>query len=187
MPPFSARIGERVSEPQAKLILLILFLLGGLAIMARSEAVLPAYILGMALASFFVKQRALAQKLRVITFTLLTPFFFLMAGSLLRFETILAAFGLVTTFLVLKMVTKFAGILPLTYAFGFGRQKGVYMSLLMCTGLTFGSIAALFGLNHGIIDRDQYSILVAAVIASAVVPTLVAERWFYPHGEPDAE
>jgi Kef-type K+ transport system membrane component KefB len=140
----------------------------------------------MALAPFFLAQHELAQRLRVITFTLLTPFYFLKAGSLVKFETIAAAIGLVLVFLLVKMATKFVGILPLTYAFRFGRREGMYTTLLMSTGLTFGTISALFGFNHGIINQDQYTILVAAVIGSAVVPTLIAQRWFQPKFEPIA-
>jgi hypothetical protein len=51
----------------------------------------------------------------------------------------------------------------------------------MSTGLTFGTISALFGLSHQIIDRAQYSALVAAVIASAVIPTMIANAFYLPH------
>jgi hypothetical protein len=51
---------------------------------------------------------------------------------------------------------------------------------MMSTGLTFGSISALFGLTHGIVDQVQYSFLIAAVVASAVVPTLIANAFFMP-------
>jgi hypothetical protein len=51
---------------------------------------------------------------------------------------------------------------------------------MMSTGLTFGTISALFGLNHQIITGAQYSLLVATVIASAVVPTAIANAWFMP-------
>ena len=57
----------------------------------------------------------------------------------------------------------------------------MYTTLLMSTGLTFGTISSLFGLSHGIVNQEQYSALVAAVIASAVVPTLIANAWFLPH------
>jgi Kef-type K+ transport system membrane component KefB len=184
MPWFAKTFGGRVSEPEAKLLLLILFALGALASLAKSEAVLPSYLLGMMLATFFVKNRALAQRLRTITFALLTPFYFLKAGSLVKFDTIAAASGLIAIFLALKMVTKFVGILPLTRIFHFDRREGMYTTLMMCTGLTFGSISALFGFTNGIIDRDQYTILVTAVIASAVVPTLIAQRWFQPAFKP---
>jgi Kef-type K+ transport system membrane component KefB len=187
MPRFAKNFGGRVSEPEAKLVLLILFGLATLAARAKSEAVLPAYLLGMTLATFFIKERALAQRLRTITFTLLTPFYFLKAGSLVKFETIAAAIGLITMFLAVKMATKFVGIWPLTRMFDFDRREGMYTTLMMCTGLTFGTISALFGLTNGIIDQEQYTILVAAVIGSAVVPTLVAQRWFQPPFKPIAK
>lgn len=56
----------------------------------------------------------------------------------------------------------------------------MYNTLLMSTGLTFGTISALYGLNNGIIDRTQYSVLVVAVILSAIIPTLIAQKFFYP-------
>ena len=83
-------------------------------------------------------------------------------------------------FLSIKMVTKFVGILPLTRAFRFEARDGMYITLLMSTGLTFGTISALFGLTNHIIDQRQYTVLVTAVIGSAVVPTLIAQRWFQP-------
>ena len=53
-------------------------------------------------------------------------------------------------------------------------------TLLMSTGLTFGTISALYGLNAGIIDRTQFSLLVTVVVLSAIVPTVIAQRWFSP-------
>jgi len=57
----------------------------------------------------------------------------------------------------------------------------MYTTLLMSTGLTFGTISSLFGLSHGIIDQGQYSALVAAVIGSAVIPTVIANAFYLPH------
>ena len=186
-PWFFRKVGNRVSEPQTKFILLALFALGGLGGMAKVEPVLAAYLIGMVLAPYFLAERVLTQRMRVMAFTLLTPFYFLKAGSLVQFETVALQAGLIAILLGLKMATKFAGIWPLTRRFRFGRTEGMYTTLLMSTGLTFGSIAALFGLTNGIIDREQYTVLVTAVIASAVVPTLIAERWFQPKGEPAEE
>lgn len=179
VPWFFARMGDRVSEPRIKFILLCLSVLGALSALAKSEAVLPAYLVGMMLASYFLKEREVAHRLRVIAFTILTPFFFLKAGSLLRFETLAAAAGLIAVFLAVKMAAKFT-IWPLTRAFRFEKREGMYTTLMMSTGLTFGTISALFGLTNGIIDRDQYTVLVAAVIGSAVVPTVIAQKWFQP-------
>src|SRR5271169_3302884 len=183
-PWFFARLGSRVSEPQIKLVLLMLFLLGGLANNAKSEAVLPAYLIGMVLAPVFLADRELMHRTRVIAFTVLTPFYFLKAGSLVRVDVIVDAAGLIVIYLAVKMITKVVGILPLTRLFRFERKEGMYTTLMMSTGLTFGSISALFGLTNHIIDERQYTILLTAVIGSAVVPTLIAQRWFQPDFKP---
>jgi Kef-type K+ transport system membrane component KefB len=177
------RIGRRASEPEIKFLFLVLFSLGGLATLGKSEAVLPAYLVGMTLAPFFVKQRELQFRMRAICFAFLTPFYFLKAGSLIEVDALVAGAGFVALFLAVKMVTKFVGILPLTRYFAFNRREGMYTTMMMSTGLTFGSISALFGLTNNIIDRVQYTILVTAVIGSAVVPTLIAQVWFQPRFE----
>ena len=180
----------RVSEPQTKFVSLILLGLGGLASVAGSEAVLPAYLVGMALAPTFLAERELSHRMRIIAFSILTPFYFLKAGSLVEARAVAASIGLIAVFLAIKMATKFIGILPLTVYHEFDRREGMYTTLLMSTGLTFGSISALFGLTNRIIDQQQYTILVTAVIGSAVVPTMIAQTWFQPEfkaieGEPE--
>jgi Kef-type K+ transport system membrane component KefB len=179
-PRLLALLGDRVSEPRTKFVTLVLLALGGLASVAGSEAVLPAYLVGMVLAPTFLSDPELARRIRSAAFALFTPFYFLKAGSLVEVHAVVAAGGLITAFLALKMVTKFVGILPLTRVFSFVPREGMYTTLLMSTGLTFGSISALFGFTNHIIDQRQYTILVTAVIASAVVPTLIAQRWFQP-------
>jgi Kef-type K+ transport system membrane component KefB len=178
------RIDGRASEPEIKFLFLVLFGLGWLANLGKSEAVLPAYLIGMALAPFFLANRALQLRLRAICFAFLTPFYFLKAGSLIVANALLAGAALIGLFLAVKMFTKFAGILPLTRYFKFDKREGMYTTLMMSTGLTFGSISALFGLTNHIIDQAQYTILVTAVIGSAVVPTLIAQIWFQPKFEP---
>jgi Kef-type K+ transport system membrane component KefB len=178
------RISGRASEPEIKFIFLVLFLLGGLANLGKSEAVLPAYLIGMALAPFFMSHKELQLRMRAICFAFLTPFYFLKAGSLIEARALLAGAGLIALFLAMKMVTKFVGILPLTRYFKFDPREGMYTTLMMSTGLTFGSISALFGLTNHIISQEQYTVLLTAVIGSAVVPTLIAQIWFHPHFEP---
>lgn len=186
-PWFFDKVGQRVSEPQTKFVALVLFFLGGLAGVAGSEAVLPAYLVGMALAPTFLRDRELPHRMRVVAFTILTPFYFLKAGSLVDFRAVIAGAGLIGLLLAIKMATKFVGILPLTRHFRFIPREGMYTTLLMSTGLTFGSISALFGLTNGVIGQEQYTILVTAVIASAVVPTLIAQKWFRPADKPAVE
>ncbi|MGH7036271.1 MAG: cation:proton antiporter [Stellaceae bacterium] len=186
-PWFFKAVGKRVSEPEIKFVLLLLFALGGLANLAKSEAVLPAYLVGLVMAPLFLKRRELSNRMRVIAFAVLTPFYFLKAGSLVEAHTVASAAGLIIVFLAIKMATKFVGILPLTKAFRFDPREGMYTTLLMSTGLTFGSISALFGLTNHIIDQAQYTILLTGVIGSAVVPTLIAQQWFQPTFKPIEE
>jgi glutathione-regulated potassium-efflux system ancillary protein KefC len=179
-PRFFKRFGDRPSELETKYLLLVLFGLGALASWADSEAVLPAYIFGMVLAGSVGKDHALVRRLRTLTFGLLTPFYFIRAGSYVSVPALLAAPGAFLVLLLVKMASKFAGVYPVTKIYGSPRQEAMYTTLLMSTGLTFGSISALFGLTHGIIDQAQYSLLVLTVIGSAVIPTLIANAFFMP-------
>jgi Kef-type K+ transport system membrane component KefB len=184
VPPLFKFFGKRASEPEIKFLFLVLFGLGGLANLGKSEAVLPAYLIGMALAPYFIGRRDLQLRLRAICFAFLTPFYFLKAGSLIQAPALVSGAGLIALFLGVKMFTKFAGILPLTRYFKFEPREGMYTTLMMSTGLTFGSISALYGLTNHIIDQSQYTVLLTAVIGSAVVPTLIAQIWFQPKFEP---
>ena len=189
-PRFFRRYGNRPSELEAKFLMLCLFGLGALASWAESEAVLPAYLMGMVLAGTVGKDHVLIRRLRTLTFGLLTPFYFIRAGSLVSLPALVAAPMAFLILLLTKIGTKIAGVYPTTRRYGWPQKEGMYTTLLMSTGLTFGTIAALFGLSHQIITQGQYSILVATVIASAVVPTLIANAFFFPHHlvpeEPDS-
>jgi glutathione-regulated potassium-efflux system ancillary protein KefC len=180
VPRFFRRFGGRPSELEAKLLLLIMFGLGALALWADSEPVLPAYLLGMILANSVGRDHTLVRRLRTLTFGLLTPFYFIRAGSFVSVPALVSGAGVLLTLLGAKMITKFVGVYPTTQIFRSPRREAVYTTLLMSTGLTFGSISALFGLSHGIISQEQYSYLIAAVIGSAIVPTLIANAFFLP-------
>lgn len=179
-PKFFKKYGNRPSELEAKYLLLFLFGLGSLAAWSDSEAVLPAYIIGMVLAGTVGKDHVLIRRLRTLTFGLLTPFYFIRAGSYVSVPAIVAAPAPLIILFMGKMITKIIGVYPATKAYKYAQKEGMYTTLLMSTGLTFGSIAALFGLTHGIIDQKQYSLLVVVVIASAVVPTLIANAFYLP-------
>lgn len=174
------RVGHRVSEPEIKLLLLTLLGLGALAAAAGSEAVLPAYLAGLVVAGVFLGDRVLIDRMRSIAFALLTPFFFLRAGLLISVPALVAGAGAIALLLAVKLATKIVGVWPVAAAFGIGHRDRSYTTLLMATGLTFGSISALFGLTNNLIDQAQYSQLVTTVILSAFVPTLVAQRLFQP-------
>ena len=177
---FIKTIGHSVSEPEIKLLFVLLLGLGALAQLAKSEAVLPAYVLGLTAAVIFHHDRVLTDRLRSTAFALLTPFFFLRAGSLLSLGTILPSLGLVALLFFAKMVLKIVGVYPVARLAGLKGRSAPYATLMMATGLTFGSISALYGLTHGYISQAQYSWLLTAVIASALFPTLLAQAVFSP-------
>jgi Kef-type K+ transport system membrane component KefB len=172
--------GSRVSEPEVKFIFLVLFFLGGLSTTAKSEAVLPAYLVGLVIAGVFVRDRVLVERMRSIAFAMLTPFFFIKAGTYISLPALVAGFGLIVLLLGIKLLTKIIGVWPLTRAFRLPSRVGHFTTLMMSTGLTFGSISALYGLTNGHIDQTQYTILVTVVVGSAIVPTLIAQTWFLP-------
>jgi Kef-type K+ transport system membrane component KefB len=170
----------RVSEPEVKFIFLVLFFLGGLASAAKSEAVLPAYLLGLALAGVFLGDKTLVRRMRSIAFTIFTPFYFIKAGLFVSLPALWASLELIAILLLIKMVTKYIGVWPLTKIFYMRNREAHYTTLLMATGLTFGTISALFGYQNKIIDQSQYTVLVTVVILSAFVPTLIAQKFFQP-------
>ncbi|MBI3949485.1 MAG: cation:proton antiporter [Acidobacteria bacterium] len=183
---FFQAFGGHVSEAEIKLMFFLLFGLGGLAAKANSEAVLPAYLLGLVVAALFAENKTMVRHLRTTVFAFLTPFYFLKAGMLVSLPAVWAGAALIVILLLVKMVTKFVGVWPLTRAFRFTPRTSMYTTLLMSTGLTFGSISALFGYTRQILDRSQYTILVTVVIASAIVPTMIAQAFFRPKVEATA-
>jgi len=174
------RYAYRTAAIRTKWVLLVLFGLGALALWSGSEAVLPAYIAGMALAGAAARDHHWVRRLRTLTVGLLTPFYFIRAGSLVSIPAVISA---PPVFLLLfggKVVSKIFGLYPVISRFREDRKERWYYTLLMSTGLTFGTISALYGLSHGIVTRGQYSFLVAVVIGSAVVPTMIANLAFHP-------
>jgi Kef-type K+ transport system membrane component KefB len=179
-PWFFRKYGRRVSELEAKYILFLLFAMGGLAVWSGSEAVLPAYMIGMVLAGTVGKDHSLIRRLRTLTFGLLTPFYFIRAGSFVSVPALIAAPATLLILFLAKTLTKAVSVYPAVRAHKYEGSAGTYYTLMMSTGLTFGTISALFGLNHQIITQTQYSYIVGTVIGSAVIPTMIANTFFLP-------
>ncbi len=175
---FFDRYGDRVIEPEIKGALFVLFLLMWTADLAKSHAVLPAFVLGFSVSGVFRRHPEQLKRFRIVAFSLLTPFFFFKGGLNVSLDAIAGALPLLIGFLLVKLALKFAGVMPV--ALRYLRPHATFTTLLMSTGLTFGTISSLYGLNAGIIDRTQFSLLVTAVILSAVVPTAIAQRFFSP-------
>ena len=171
---------NRTAAFRTKWVLFILFGLGALSLWAGSEAVLPAYIAGMVLASTLGADHMFIRRLRTLTIGFLTPIYVLRAGSFVSLPALAAAPLVFLALFAGKIATKIFGLYPVVGAFRRERKERWYYTLMMSTGLTFGTISALFGLSRGLVTQEQYSHLVAVVIASAVVPTLIANAAFLP-------
>lgn len=171
---------HKTAAIRTKWMLCILFALSALALWSGSEAVLPAYLAGIVLAEFARVNHTWLRRLRTLTVGFLTPIYFLRAGTLVSLPALLGGFTLFLILFLGKVASKIFGLYPVIARFRKERKERWYYSLLMSTGLTFGTISALYGLTHSIVTQAQYSLLVAAVIASAVVPTLIANAAFLP-------
>jgi Kef-type K+ transport system membrane component KefB len=180
-PWFFRRYGDRVIEPEIKLVFLCLLVLMVLADASNGHAVLPAFVLGLVMSRHYQEHREEQKRMRVVAFAFLTPFFFIKGGMNVSLGAVVGNLGLLAVLLAAKMIPKIGFIYPL--ARRADRRHATFTTLLMSTGLTFGTISSLYGLNAGIIDKTQFSLLVTVVVLSAVVPTTIAERWFLPDAE----
>jgi Kef-type K+ transport system membrane component KefB len=184
-PWFFRRYGDRVIEPEIKLVFVCLFVLMVVADASHGHAVLPAFILGLVMSNHFAAHRQEQERLRVVAFAFLTPFFFIKGGLNVSLGAVLANLGILAVLLAAKMVPKVGLVLPL--ARRHMPRHATFGTLLMSTGLTFGTISSLYGLNAGIINATQFSLLVTVVVLSAIVPTAIAQRWFAPDPRTERE
>lgn len=184
LPVVIERTRPYVSEPSLRILFAIIFLLSAIATYAKSEGVLPAYFLGLACAGMMIAHPDVKRRLQTMAMTLLTPFYFLKAGTYILLRDAWESIGLIAALFVVKVGAKVVGVLPLARVFKFQQRDANYLTMMMATGLTFGTIASLYGLTHHYIDQSQYTALVTVVILTAVVPTLVAQVLFRPEIEP---
>ncbi len=178
---FFGKYGNRVIEPEIKLVFACLFVLMWLGNRAHSHAVLPAFILGLALSNHYATHRQEQERLRVVAFAFLTPFFFVKGGMNVSVPALWANLGVLGLLFLGKMIPKLAGVYPL--ARRYCAPHAGFTALLMSTGLTFGTISSLYGLQAGIITETQFSLLLAVVVLSAIVPTVIAQRFLQPDAE----
>lgn len=186
LPALIERTRRYVSEPALRILFTVIFLLAALATYAKSEGVLPAYFLGLACAGMLLTYPDVKRRLQTMTMTLLAPFYFLKAGTYVEFGSAASGAGLIAVLFFVKVVAKVVAVFPLArFAFRYPSSSAKYLTLMMATGLTFGTISSLYGLTHHYITQAQYTALVTVVILTAVVPTAIAQALFKPREEPE--
>jgi Kef-type K+ transport system membrane component KefB len=186
LPAAVIRTRRYVSEPALRALFAIIFLLAALATVAKSEGVLPAYFLGLACAGMMTTLPDVKRRLQTMTMTLLAPFYFLKAGTYVEFAAATSNIGLIAALFFVKVAAKFFGVLPIARVlFRYSAVNANYLTLMMATGLTFGTISSLYGLTHHYIDQSQYTALVTVVILTAIIPTAIAQALSHPIEEPE--
>jgi Kef-type K+ transport system membrane component KefB len=181
VPMIVKRYGDKVVEPEIKFIFLTILILLWLGNAGNNQPGLPIFFLGLLLSSFLTLHAQLRRKLRTVAFALVTPFFFFQGGLNVDLKDVWVGLGALTIFVVVKFITKFIGVWP--FAAKYHEKNAMFTTLLMSTGLTFGTISSLYGLQHHIITTPQFSILITGVIVSAILPTAIALKGFKPQRE----
>ncbi|OGR51681.1 MAG: potassium transporter [Elusimicrobia bacterium GWA2_62_23] len=177
-------LAGKVIEPEIKYVFLVLLFFIYLAELGAGQAMLPAFLFGLALAPQLAgAQAAVKSRLRTVAYAFVTPFFFITAGMQVYPPALLGAAGLFIALFLVKQLAKFSGVYFLAARY-FPEDRWSF-TLLMSTGLTFGLMAAVYGSKEGILDGTQYSVLTGVLIASAVLPAFAAQRWFLPKEEED--
>src|SRR3990167_6368192 len=180
------KLKNKVIEPEIKYLFLLLLVFMYFANLGEGHAVLPAFLLGLLMSKHFdetKETKVVRNRLRTVAYAIITPIFFIVGGMKVSLRLILSAAGLFAILFAIKLLTKFLGVYFL--AKKYIPNGSMYTTLLMSTGLTFGTIASVFGLHSGFINQVQYSLLIGVVIASAIIPTFIAQKWFMPAEEED--
>jgi Kef-type K+ transport system membrane component KefB len=176
---------NKVVEPEIKYLFLLLLIFMYFASIGNGQAVLPAFVLGLLMSKHFKETsetKVVRNRLRTVAYAIITPAFFIVGGLRVSFPLIGTALGLFFILFFIKIGFKFLGVFFL--AKKYIPNGAMYTTLLMSTGLTFGTISSVFGLTSGLINQVQYSLLIGVVIMSGVIPTFIAQKWFMPkHSE----
>jgi Kef-type K+ transport system membrane component KefB len=186
LPSVISSTRQFVSEPALRILFAVIFTLSAIAVYAKSEGVLPAYFLGLSCAGMMITFPDVKRRLQSLTMTFLAPFYFLKAGTYIEWGAAVSGAGLIAILFFVKVIAKIAGVLPLAgLVFKYPKTNARYLTLMMATGLTFGTISSLYGLTHHFITQEQYTALVTVVILTAVVPTAIAQAFFKPTFDPE--
>jgi Kef-type K+ transport system membrane component KefB len=180
------KLKNKVIEPEIKYIFALLLAFMYFANLGEGHAILPAFLLGLFMSKHFSETsetKVLRNRLRTVSYAVFTPVFFIVSGLRVSMPMIYAALGIFLILLGLKLSLKFLGVY--FFAKKFIPHGSIYTTLLMSTGLTFGTIASVFGYNSGYIDQLQYSVLIGIVIGSGIIPAFIAQKWFMPMHDED--
>jgi len=175
------RLKDKLEEIELKYIFLLLLFLIFFADLGKSQAILPAFVLGLLLSKYF-KNDSIAfeskKRLKTVAFTFLTPIFFIIAGTKVSFSLIVHGIAIFILFFIIRFIGKFLGVYFISKKYL--QSDEMYFTMMMSTSLTFGLIATVFGLDSGLLDSQTYSILTGVLVAGSILPTIITEKKFLP-------
>lgn len=178
------KIKDKLAEVEIKYIFMLILGFIFLASLGGGQAILPAFILGLLLSKHFkdTADRQVKSRIKTVAFAVITPIFFIVGGMKVSIPLILGSIGIFILIFVIRQIAKFIGVYGISKHYL--KENQTYTTLMMSTGLTFGLVAAVYGLNNGLINPSIYSILTGVLVLSAILPSFAAEKWYPPvHSE----
>jgi glutathione-regulated potassium-efflux system ancillary protein KefC len=169
------KFGKKAIEIEVRFIFAALFIVSFFADEAKMHAVFGAFVLGLIFANSLQKHQEIMGKMRTITFTVLSPAFFIKAGMLISATAVIQSAALIGGLLAVKLASKFGGCYLLCRKWI--PEAPEFSTLLFSTGLTIGTIAATAARDMGVLNQTQFTVTLTAVILSAIVPTIIAKRF----------
>ncbi|MGN1321110.1 MAG: cation:proton antiporter [Methanosphaera sp.] len=171
------------NQLELKYIFLLLVLLIFFATLGGGQALLPVFILGAILSKPFshTNKNNMLKRLQTVAFTVITPIFFIVNGSKVSIPVIIGALGVFLLIFVVRQIGKFIGVYTIVKTSL--SKYHMYITMVMSTGLTFGLVAASYGLNNNIISSHVYSILTGVLVLSAIIPSIIGNKYFAPTEE----
>lgn len=171
------------NELELKYIFLLIVLLIFFAALGGGQALLPVFILGTILSKPFshTNKNDMLQRLQTVAFSIITPIFFIVGGAKVSIPVIIGSIGIFLLIFIIRQVGKFIGVYTIVRA-TLSRYH-MYVTLIMSTGLTFGLVAAAYGLNNNLISTNIYSILTGVLVLSAIIPSIIGNKYFAPTEE----
>lgn len=167
------RYGGSLVEFELRFLMVLLISMGFMAEhVGGIHPALIAFGIGIIMAKVVEEHGQVAEKLRAIVFSLLAPIFFLSAGMQINLTLLSADFLLQLVILLAAAIgLKFAGTaLAAQATLG---HSGRFLGLLFNYRLVFGIAVATVGRESGAISETQYSIIMLAIVCSAILPAIL--------------
>src|SRR5438093_9846606 len=178
----ASRLG--VSEPLMALVVVVAFLyafaaesLGGVA------AITGSYMAGVLFAQTSFKER-IDRGIHPLTYSFFVPVFFINIGLRADVKQLHGRISLTLLILAIAVLGKVIGCGVCAWLAGFRYREALRVGVGMISRGEVGLIVAGYGLTHGIIGNDVFSVMVVMVLVTTMI-TPIWLRYVFPRVEED--